>query len=79
MLFMRYVVAPWNSTMDVSDFKSTEWLRGEKLCTFNGAPPARRGPPGRRPATALTPATGVSRAMCRGSLVWTGRVRPCSS
>ena len=36
LLFARYWIAPWFTTMDVSDFKSTEWLRGEKLCTFNG-------------------------------------------
>jgi len=36
MLFCRYLIAglPGYSTMDVSNFKSTEWLRGEKLCTF---------------------------------------------
>jgi len=38
MLFSRYLIAgfPGYSKMDVSDFKSTEWLRGEKLCTFRG-------------------------------------------
>lgn len=38
MLFARHLLAglPGYSTMDVSNFKSTEWLRGEKLCTFRG-------------------------------------------
>jgi hypothetical protein len=37
MLFGRFLIAPYvTSTMDVSGYKSTEWLRGEKLCTFNG-------------------------------------------
>jgi len=38
MLFARFLVSglPNYSTMDVSNFKSTEWLRGEKLCTFRG-------------------------------------------
>jgi len=38
MLFSRFLIAgfPGYSKMDVSDFKSTEWLRGEKLCTFRG-------------------------------------------
>ena len=36
MLFLRYFQAPFYSTMDVSGYKSTEWLRGEKLCTFRG-------------------------------------------
>jgi hypothetical protein len=44
MLFGRFLIAdlPGMSTMDVSFNKetgtgaSTEWLRGEKLCTFNG-------------------------------------------
>ncbi len=39
MLFGRYLLAgfPDYSTLDVSNnFKSTEWLRGEKLCTFRG-------------------------------------------
>jgi len=38
MLFSRYLIAgfPGYSKMDVSDFKSTEWLRGERLCTFRG-------------------------------------------
>jgi len=38
MLFARYLMAgfPNYSTMDVSNFQSTEWLRGEKLCTFRG-------------------------------------------
>lgn len=36
LLFIRYFLAfiPELNTMDVSDYKSTEWLRGEKLCTF---------------------------------------------
>jgi len=36
MLFVRHLIAPYYSTMDVSNMKSTEWLRGEKLCTFRG-------------------------------------------
>ena len=38
MLFARFLLAglPGYSTMDVSNFKSTEWLRGDKLCTFRG-------------------------------------------
>jgi len=38
MLFTRFLISglPNYSTMDVTDFKSTEWLRGEKLCTFRG-------------------------------------------
>jgi len=38
MLFCRYLIADIKgySTMDVSNFKSTEWLRGDKLCTFRG-------------------------------------------
>jgi len=38
MLFTRFLISylPNFSTMDVTDFKSTEWLRGEKLCTFRG-------------------------------------------
>jgi len=38
MLFARYLIAgfPSYSTMDVTNFQSTEWLRGEKLCTFRG-------------------------------------------
>jgi len=38
MLFTRFLISyiPGYSTMDVSGFKSTEWLRGEKLCTFRG-------------------------------------------
>jgi hypothetical protein len=44
LLFARFLIAgfPGMSTMDVSFNKetgtgaSTEWLRGEKLCTFNG-------------------------------------------
>jgi len=38
LLFGRFLISgfPGFSTMDVSDFKSTEWLRGEKLCTFRG-------------------------------------------
>ena len=38
MLFARYLLAglPGYSTMDVSNFKSTEWLRGDKVCTFRG-------------------------------------------
>lgn len=36
MLFARHFLSyiPTLNTMDVSDYKSTEWLRGEKLCTF---------------------------------------------
>eukprot|EP00042_Codosiga_hollandica_P048397 m.542289 g.542289 ORF g.542289 m.542289 type:complete len:185 (+) comp57656_c0_seq20:634-1188(+) len=38
MLFGRHLLTYWPeyfpSTMDVSNFKSTEWLRGDKLCTF---------------------------------------------
>jgi hypothetical protein len=38
MLFARYLIAglPNYSTMDFSKELSTEWLRGEKLCTFRG-------------------------------------------
>eukprot|EP00042_Codosiga_hollandica_P048403 m.542609 g.542609 ORF g.542609 m.542609 type:complete len:290 (+) comp57656_c0_seq39:634-1503(+) len=40
MLFGRHLLTYWPeyfpSTMDVSNFKSTEWLRGDKLCTFKG-------------------------------------------
>jgi len=38
MLFARHLLAPWYSTMDFSKnpYESTEWLRGEKLCTFRG-------------------------------------------
>jgi hypothetical protein len=37
LLFFRFVVAPWFSGgMDITGYKSTEWLRGERLCTFNG-------------------------------------------
>lgn len=38
MLFTRFLLSyvPGYSTMDVSNYKSTEWLRGEKLCTFRG-------------------------------------------
>ncbi len=32
-LFLRYFLAPYFTTMDLSK-GSTEWLRGEKLCTF---------------------------------------------
>eukprot|EP00605_Chrysophyceae_sp_TOSAG23-4_P000352 GSChrysophyteH1.ASY1.ANO1.399.1 assembled CDS len=36
LLFGRYFLShiPSLNTMDVSNYKSTEWLRGEKLCTF---------------------------------------------
>jgi hypothetical protein len=36
LLFSRCLLSyvPSLNTMDVSDYKSTEWLRGEKLCTF---------------------------------------------
>lgn len=36
LLFGRYFLShiPELNKMDVSDYKSTEWLRGEKLCTF---------------------------------------------
>lgn len=36
LLFFRYFLSyiPSLNVMDVSDYKSTEWLRGEKLCTF---------------------------------------------
>lgn len=36
LLFLRHFLSyiPSLNTMDVSDYKSTEWLRGEKLCTF---------------------------------------------
>jgi hypothetical protein len=36
MLFARYFLSfiPSLNTMDVSDNKSTEWLRGDNLCTF---------------------------------------------
>lgn len=39
MLFMRYPLAsvPSLNTMDVSDNKSTEWLRGDTLCTFKSS------------------------------------------
>jgi len=37
MLFTRYLLTYiYPTTMDVSNFKSTEWLRGDKLCTFKG-------------------------------------------
>jgi len=38
MLFLRHFLAPFWSTMDFSKnhYASTEWLRGEKLCTFRG-------------------------------------------
>jgi len=38
MLFTRFLLAgaPGFSTQDVSGFQSTEWLRGDKLCTFRG-------------------------------------------
>jgi hypothetical protein len=38
MLFGRFLISYITnySTMDVSNFQSTEWLRGEKLCTFRG-------------------------------------------
>jgi len=39
LLFGRFFLISYltgYSTMDVSDFKSTEWLRGDKLCTFKG-------------------------------------------
>jgi len=38
MLFARYMVAgfPNYTTFDYSKMQSTEWLRGEKLCTFRG-------------------------------------------
>ena len=36
LLFLRHFLSyiPSLNTMDVSDYKLTEWLRGEKLCTF---------------------------------------------
>lgn len=34
LLFLRFLLAPVATTMDVSN--STEWLRGEKLCTYKG-------------------------------------------
>jgi len=49
MLFLRYVFAEYSTTLISSDFtdflgiapaegscRTTEWLRGEQLCTFNG-------------------------------------------
>lgn len=40
MLFGRYLIANWDqySTLDYTNntYASTEWLRGEKLCTFRG-------------------------------------------
>lgn len=37
MLFARMLCTPFVAqSMDVSNFKSTEWLRGEKICTFKG-------------------------------------------
>jgi hypothetical protein len=39
MLFARHFLAPFWSTMDFQRdgaYASTEWLRGEKLCTFKG-------------------------------------------
>jgi len=38
MLFLRFLLADISgfSTQDVSNFQSTEWLRGDKLCTFRG-------------------------------------------
>merc|ERR1711871_710398 len=36
MLFIRYFQAPYFSTMNIKGYDSTEWLRGEKLCTFRG-------------------------------------------
>eukprot|EP00499_Haloplacidia_sp_CaronLabIsolate_P010271 CAMPEP_0196769850 /NCGR_PEP_ID=MMETSP1104-20130614/789_1 /TAXON_ID=33652 /ORGANISM="Cafeteria sp., Strain Caron Lab Isolate" /LENGTH=273 /DNA_ID=CAMNT_0042139953 /DNA_START=1 /DNA_END=822 /DNA_ORIENTATION=+ len=41
-LLSRYFLAPYGSTMDMTTLEdgmqspSTEWLRGEKLCTFRG-------------------------------------------
>ncbi len=36
LLFIRYFLSfiPSLNTMDVSNYKSTEWLRGDSLCTF---------------------------------------------
>ncbi len=34
MLFARFLFADMHSTFDASKGLSTEWLRGEKLCTF---------------------------------------------
>merc|ERR1719498_963512 len=36
LLFSRHFLSyiPALNTMDVSDYKSTEWLRGDQLCTF---------------------------------------------
>lgn len=36
LLFIRHFLSyiPQLNTMDVSNYKSTEWLRGDKLCTF---------------------------------------------
>lgn len=39
MLFVRHLLAPYWSTLDYKrdgPYASTEWLRGEKLCTFRG-------------------------------------------
>jgi hypothetical protein len=39
MLFFRHFLAPMYSTLDYATggtYASTEWLRGEKLCTFRG-------------------------------------------
>ena len=36
MLFVRHLLAPYYTTMDLTTQPSTEWLRGQKLCTFRG-------------------------------------------
>jgi len=38
MLFARFLIsgAPGYSVQDVSNLQSTEWLRGDKLCTYRG-------------------------------------------
>lgn len=35
-LFMRFVLAPYLPGNAITGYESTEWLRGEKLCTFHG-------------------------------------------
>jgi len=36
MLFARFLLAGYWDVMDINQQKSTEWLRGPKLCTFRG-------------------------------------------
>lgn len=36
LLFLRMCLAPYFTEKPITGYESTEWLRGEKLCTFNG-------------------------------------------